>query len=395
MLQLLNSHCCQATPRTCYYNGNRPSPRPTLSPPCIMYTSPCGSRIRIGPTYPPACRTRRLRGRFILVTVPSTTEMPNLGGVVFIFWNGKKTTLSWLISFLSNRLQRVIINGHFSSFTSVLSGVPQGTVLGPLLFLIFINDLPSYIFSSTIRLFADDCLIYKEIRSPNDSVALQSDLNSLQTWCDHWLLKFNVSKCSFISITNKKKPLLFQYTLSNSPLLRVSKFQYLGITFDNKLSWSDHISYICFKAKRTIYFLNRNLQGASPDRKLQAYVTYVRPIIEYASCVWNPSSVDSTKLLDSVQRLAIRFIRNNFSRRYSFTLLSNGIDLDSLSFRRNLTDLTMVFKILRNEIFLSKDEFFSSFSSRKVTRGHNSKLFKPQCSVNSFRDSFSFRIIDP
>ena len=191
----------------------------------------------------------------------------------------------------------------------------------------------------------------------------------------------------------KTQPISFDYKLNNISLSKSSNFDYLGISFNNKLSWSDHIRSICSKALRTIYFLNRNLQGASQDLKLKAYVSYVRPIIEYATCVWNPSSVESTQLLDSVQRLAIRFIRNNFSRYRSVTEMSIGLELPALSVRRNVNDLTTVFKIFNKEIFIDPNVLFSlnSFSS---TRGHSLKLYKPNCTVNSFRDSFSYRIID-
>ena len=303
-------------------------------------------------------------------------------------------TLSWLRAFLSNRSQRVVVNGYSSPYVPVISGVPQGTVLGPLLFLIYINDISSYVKSSTIRLFADDCLLYKNITSINDSESLQSDLKSLKKWSDHWLLRFNTDKCNIISFTNKKSPILFNYTLDSSPLSRVSKIKYLGIIFDSKLTFSDHIHSICSRAKSFIYFLNRNLSGASPDRKLKAYVTYVRPIIEYASVIWNPYLANLSALLDSVQRLAIRFIRNNFSTYYSVTELSSGLNLPTLSSRRSISDLSMVYKIFHKEIFISREDLFS-LSPSPLTRGHRFKLFVPDNYVNAFENSFAFRIIKP
>ena len=121
-------------------------------------------------------------------------------------------------SYLENRKQVVVIDGICSQTQYTKAGIPQGSRLGPLLFLIYINDISSYVTSSSIRLFADDCFIYKNISSIIDSVSLQSDLDSIQLWSDHWLLKFNPSKCNIISFTNKKSPIVSNYFLNNISL---------------------------------------------------------------------------------------------------------------------------------------------------------------------------------
>ena len=120
--------------------------------------------------------------------------------------------LSWVESFLSNRTQQVLVNGKSSKCSPVTSGVPQGTVLGPLLFLVYINDLPECVQSQT-RLFADDSLLYREINTPDDVIALQHDLNQLQIWEATWLMKFNTDKCELLHITNKRKPFLGTYSV--------------------------------------------------------------------------------------------------------------------------------------------------------------------------------------
>ena len=112
-------------------------------------------------------------------------------------------TLGWISSFLTDREQTVVLEGMSSDSKPVTSGVPQGTVLGPLLFLIYINDLPNCVNSSTIRLFADDCLIYKEIHSQHDTEDLQADLDALQTWERRWLMSFHPQKCKLLRITRK------------------------------------------------------------------------------------------------------------------------------------------------------------------------------------------------
>ena len=114
-------------------------------------------------------------------------------------------TQNWIKSFLSNRKQRVTVNGALSDITDVTSGVPQGSVLGPVLFLLYINDINGNI-KSSIRLFADDSIIYRKISSKTDHEILKTDLSQLQTWSDKWQMEFNVSKCVHLPITNKTKP---------------------------------------------------------------------------------------------------------------------------------------------------------------------------------------------
>ena len=124
---------------------------------------------------------------------------------------------NWVTSFLTKRQQRVMVNGEVSDFVPVTSGVPQGTVTGPMWFLIFINDLPDNI-KSNIRLFADDCVLYRTVKSPSDAEILQHDLNTLTSWQDRWLMKFNEKKCYVMRITQSNSPLQFTYKLNNSNL---------------------------------------------------------------------------------------------------------------------------------------------------------------------------------
>ena len=130
----------------------------------------------------------------------------------------KGTTHSWIKSFLLDRTQRVVVDGESSDWASVESGVPQGTVLGPMLFLAYINDLPKCV-QSRVRLFADDCVLYRAVNSETDCSALQEDLARLELWEKTWCMPFNPSKCSTISTRgvlvlwyeNKKKPQFFMY----------------------------------------------------------------------------------------------------------------------------------------------------------------------------------------
>ena len=155
--------------------------------------------------------------------------------------------LAWIRSFLSSRTQSILIEGHRSREDSVVSGVPQGTVLGPLLFLCFINDLPSVLDPKTaVRLFADDCLIYRSIYSQDDRKQLQRDLDSLGSWGDSWGMRFNTKKCNIMHVGNYNSSHFYQ--LNSEILKEVKDAKYLGLTITNDMKWSPHISSIASKA---------------------------------------------------------------------------------------------------------------------------------------------------
>ena len=162
----------------------------------------------------------------------------------------RNKTLSWIQSFLADRYQKVVLDGKTSSSSPVTSGVPQGTVLGPLLFLIYINDLPSRV-SSTARLFADDCLLYRVISSQDDVASLQEDLDRLQEWERDWQMSFNPDKCEHIRITLKRKIVQSTYKIHGQVLKETTKAKYLGVTIDKNLSWNSHIDMVTKRANQT------------------------------------------------------------------------------------------------------------------------------------------------
>ena len=166
----------------------------------------------------------------------------------------------WIYNFLKNRKQSVVVDGKQSSLIDVVSGVPQGTVLGPLLFLLHINDLPSVV-SSKVRLFADDCLIYRNITNKEHQIALQKDLNLLENLGNTWGMHFNTAKCNITRVSQTLDPKLFNYSLTEQVLEEVMDAKYLGVTLSNDLEWSKHIATMTNKANSKLSFLRRNLKG--------------------------------------------------------------------------------------------------------------------------------------
>ena len=151
----------------------------------------------------------------------------------------------WISDFLHQRTQQVVLDGSKSSVAPVQSGVPQGGVLGPTLFLMYINDLPDYLQNnSTVRLFADDCVLYRNISIEEDAVVLQEDMEALQAWEKDWLMEFHPHKCQVIHITNKTKPLKHLYNIHGHILEEVESAKYLGVNIHHKLSWNTHINQV-------------------------------------------------------------------------------------------------------------------------------------------------------
>ena len=155
-------------------------------------------------------------------------------------------------------VQTVICEGATSTSSPVTSGVPQGSVLGPLLFLTYINDLPDGL-ASTVKLFADDTLLYGVVVDDSDCDNLQDDLNKLEIWQNEWQMEFNPSKCNIMRISNKQRPPQRTYFFCGSKLEQVDSASYLGITVNSKLKWSEHISSISSKASRSLGLIKRNL----------------------------------------------------------------------------------------------------------------------------------------
>ena len=148
---------------------------------------------------------------------------------------------------LTGRSQQVVVNGKYSDPTTVISGVPQGSVLGPLLFLCYINDITQNL-TSKVRLYADDTLIYRNILNEQDVVALQNDLNTIMKWSVDWQMTFNPGKSKFLRITNKVNYISSDYYLRNCHIPLVNHVKYLGVIIDKHLNWSDHVNMITAKA---------------------------------------------------------------------------------------------------------------------------------------------------
>ena len=151
--------------------------------------------------------------------------------------------------------------------------MPQSSVLGPLLILLYINDISQHL-DSTCRLYADDCILYRNIKSIQDSVLLLKDLHLLEQWMEKW--KMSVNKCLVLSVLHKKNPIQVSYFLHNKQLALVNSTKYLGVTIDFKLSLNQDVDNICKKANSMLAFLQRNFNNSPRKVKADLYLIYGR-----------------------------------------------------------------------------------------------------------------------
>ncbi len=296
----------------------------------------------------------------------------------------RNSTHQWIRSFLTMRSQSVVLEGAKSPPASVLSGVPQGTVMGPLLFLLYINNLPENL-TSSVRLFADDCVLYREINSNEDTNLLQQDLDLLNKWEKKWQMDFNASKCAVLHFSPTKKPVNSNYFIHGTQLDTVSTHKYLGILLSNDFRWDAHIDTIVKTAYQKLGFIRRNTKGMHTNIKQAAYKSLVRPHLEYCSSVWDPHTKKNISRIEQVQRCAARYVTNDYGRTSSVTSMMNQLKWDPLAQRRMFSRLVMAYRIIRGEIAIPKDQFFRDHNT--ITRGNNTcqlQRYQPRGNIDKY-----------
>lgn len=278
--------------------------------------------------------------------------------------------LGWIESFLKGRMQRVVISGSSSEWFPVTSGVPQGSVLGPLLFLIYINDLPNAV-ESFMKLFADDA---KVLNTKNNASLIQTDINRIIEWSDKWQMPLNVNKCEVLHIGVTKNLTVNNYTMmhnsTNVNIKSTNLEKDLGVWVDSQLKFEEHIMKMVSKANRTVGLIRRSFDFLDAQIFSLLFKGIVRPMLEYGQVVWSPRYAYLTQEIENVQRRATKLIPGFNNIDYEQRL--QRLNLPSLENRRLRGDLIEAFKYIRG--YYAVDNKLFELSNVGITRGHQYKV---------------------
>ena len=294
----------------------------------------------------------------------------------------------WIEAWLSNRNQRVVLNGKFSEWASVTSGVPQGSVLGPVLFLIYINDIDENIRNHILK-FADDTKVFGPSSTDEDTNSVQNDLQTLMKWSEDWQMLFNADKCKSIHYGHNNQR--HQYNMNGHILEQVDQEKDLGVIITDSLKPGKQCAIAAKKANRVLGIINRSITCKERKIILQLYKSLVRPHLEYAVQAWNPYLAKDITILEKVQRRATRMISD--IRHLPYELRLKKLGLISLEQRRLRGDLIETFKILHGYEEIESSKFFNE-SVYSRTRGHSFKLFTPHAKLDIRKKFFSIRVIN-
>ncbi|KAI8516632.1 hypothetical protein Bbelb_052130 [Branchiostoma belcheri] len=296
--------------------------------------------------------------------------------------------LAWFTSYLTDRRQRVVVEGCQSKWLPVTSGVPQGSILGPFLFLLFINDLPCAATQSTVALFADDSKCFREVSKLNDCVKLQNDITAMYNWSLTWKMSFHPSKCKLIRLTRSKSPIVYSYHMSDTTITSVDSMPDLGVIVQSDLQWNSHILKMVARANSMTGFIKRTVGfNSSTDVRKALYTTLVRSILEYCSPLWSPQSRKLMSLVEGVQRRATKFILGAHSNTLTYKERLSTLGLLPLAHRREVCDV-MVF--IKSKPIVHKYVSFPSRPSRYL-RSH--MLTPIRVRTSAFSSSYIPRLV--
>ena len=296
----------------------------------------------------------------------------------------------WFKSYLSDRFQRVVIKGQFSKWAKILAGVPQGSILGPLLFLIYIDDIVNDI-EANILLFADDTSILETISNPILSFErLNRDLSRLNLWSNQWLVTFNPTKTEYIIFSKKiikqNYPDLY---LSNEKLKQVSTHKQLGVTFNSKMTFDDHVRENCKKAMNRITAMKRINSKLSRQSKLTIYVSFIRPVLEFGWELYDNSSVEVLNSLEAVQREGLILVTSAYKKTsHNEILRETGVPI--LSKRRQMQKVQFMYKYSENKLPNYLNELIPGIVNENVNYNLRNKnnIMMPKSKKNYFLKSF-------
>jgi ribonuclease P/MRP protein subunit RPP40 len=288
-------------------------------------------------------------------------------------------------------MQRVKVGERYSVYKSIISGVPQGSVLGPLLFVVFINDIVDVgPINSTTKLFADDLKTYVAGNDRRCKESFVSTISDLLHWAKIWQLPIAFKKSSWGIITRGKANGI-ELSVDDNCLVRIEGVKDLGVKFDYKLNFAAHIDDIVSSSKRRLFLLHKCILSRDPDVLIKGFKTYVLPLLDYNSQIWSPYKQGDIMRVESVQRGFLKKLKGYEDIDYCARLVK--AKLCTLELRRLRADLVLCFKIVHNLVPLKTEAFFK-FDTRCITRGNKYKIMLVQAKAMARYNFFASRVVN-
>ena len=303
-------------------------------------------------------------------------------------YNINSSLTDWIENWLTDRKQRVVLNGTQSGWLPVKSGVPQGSVLGPLLFIIYINDLDSGL-SSKVYKFADDTKLAARVGDCNGSFKLQRDIDKLISWADKWQMEFNIEKCKVLHVGRTNRH--FSYSMDGEWLNTTDSEKDLGVIVNQDLKTHKQCFEASKKANKMVGIIYRNVSYKSKDVVSRLYNSFVRPHLEYCVQAWKPYHRGDMDMLEKVQRRATKIIPSIKNLSYENRL--KELNMYSLERRYMRGDMIEVYKMFNGLDDVKIEDYFD-LDKNDRTRGHNLKIKKKPFKLDLRKSFFSLRVVD-
>ena len=290
--------------------------------------------------------------------------------------------IRWIEGFLKDRRQKVLVNGSESEWANVLSGIPQGSILGPVMFTLFVNDLPNEV-NSIISMFADDTKLYAPLITTETGEMMMTDLSKLEDWAARMQMKFHPAKCKVMHLGNNNlhKTYRMKKEDGNMHILETTDVEKdLGVYIDSKLTFTHHVQQKVNTANKILGYIKHTFRNMDMDTFLMLYKSLVRPHLEFASCTWSPHQRFNCDSIERVQRRATRILPQ--LRHLSYTERLQQLNLETLEYRRKRADLIETYRIITNQHTLDTnchcthcpDKHMFKPTLSTTTRGHSKKI---------------------
>lgn len=302
--------------------------------------------------------------------------------------------LRWMESYLRNRCQAVVVGGHCSDFIDIPSGVPQGSILAPLLYAVYLYDVGRCFQSANYLMYADDTKIYYNIKKLSDCEDLQQDLNNLNKYYSENNITININKCMHITFTRKKKAIMFDYTISNTNIKKTNQVRDLGVLLDHKLLFNEHISDIITRSYKSLGFILRVSKPFSDIKCFKIlYFAYVRSILEYCSNIWSPQYITYTQDIENIQAKFLKHLNYRSQHRYvDYEESCNFHNILPLKDRRRLLEMLFLHNVCHGAVDSTElvEQFVQLRAPTTRTR-HTPLFYLPRTRTNYFENSIICR----